>query len=508
MFCKEFVRRLGINVFILMNRKILIVLFCAISLHFYGQNGLPFSTNKQLYVKGNSALIGNNIVSTNAKKPYNKNAINDILKLKYIDVDTDKNTFSSSQATLNISQKKPKIKYAALYWSAIYKYDLGFTKTIQLKDHNSALKKIIYKGNNKRSSDVNSILFKTPNSDYIPISGQIIFDSYDKEGVFDEIKPYVCYADVTSILQSSNQINGDYTLANMKATQGLVSGGASGGWLLYIIYEEENTKPKYFTTYNGFQDVYKEPVKIHFQDFKAPETGEIKTSLLIGALEGDQKFKTDNCAFLDYKNQEYIPLFNKIRPKLNFFNSSISINESLYTDRLPNSRNTLGFDLLKIEIPNKNNSIISHNTNNATVQFKSKADRFYLFFVAFETEINPVYLEGKQNKKSVLVLNKNSEKDEDLKKIRELKSISIPALEKGYYLVTNVFSIKDNATKWMAFLREKGFDPKYYINPENKWFYIYLNTSIDPNVVYEKHKALSTLVYFEDIWILKINFLN
>lgn len=487
-----------------MNR-ILLLLCLFIPYHFYGQSGLAFSSNKQLYVKGYSALIGNNIVSTDTNKPYNDNSINDILKLKYIDVDNNENTFSSSQATLNIEVKNPKIKYAALYWSAIYKYDFGFTKTIKLKGHNSTLKKIIYKGDDNRSADVNSVLFKIPNSEYITITGQTIFDSYNEEGLFEDIKPYVCYADVTSILQNSNHINGDYTLANIKATQGLIAGGASGGWLLYIIYEQENAKPKYFTTYNGFQDVFKKPVKIHFDNFKAPETGEIKTSLLIGALEGDQKFKTDNCAFLDKKGQNYIPLYNKIRPKLNFFNSTISINNNLYTNRLPNSLNTLGFDLLKIEIPNKNNSLISHNTNNATVQFKSKSDRFYLFFVAFETEINPVFLEGKENQKSILVLNKEKTENDHLEKIKNLEPIFIPNLEKGYYLVTNVFSVKENANKWIAFLKEKGFDPKFYVNPENGWFYIYLNTNIDPNVIYEKHKTLSTLDYFQDIWILKIN---
>ena len=490
-----------------MNRKILIILCLIIPYHFYGQSGLPFSSNKQLYVKGNSALIGNNIVSTKANKPYNNNSINDILKLKYIDIDNDKNTFSSSQATLNIVEKKPKIKYAALYWSAIYKYDVGITKTVKLKGRNSGLKKIVYEGNNKRSTDVNSVLFKTPKSEYITITGQTIFDSFNEEGLFENIKPYVCYADVTTILQNSNHINGDYTLANMKATQGLISGGASGGWLLYIIYEQENAKPKYFTTYNGFQDVFKKPVKIHFEDFKAPETGEIKTSLLIGALEGDQKFKTDNCAFLDYKNQKYIPLFNKLRPKLNFFNSSISINENLYTKRLPNSQNTLGFDLLKIEIPNKNNSIISHNTNNATVQFKSKADRFYLFFVAFETEINPIFLEGKENQKSILVLNQDSklDVDKDLEKIKTLKSISIPSVKKGYYLVSNVFSVKENANKWIAFLKDKGHQPKSYLNPKNGWTYIYLNSDLNPDVIYQERKEISKFEYFKNIWILKIN---
>lgn len=476
--------------------------------YFHAQNGLAFYPNKKIYLKGNSTLIGNNIVSAHATKPYDGKSFNDVLKLKYVDIDDDKNTFSSSQATLATDQKDLKIAYAALYWSAIYKYEKGRTTTKQLKDHNKHIKKIIYEGDERSALNVNNILFKTPNQAYQPINGTVIYDSFTNDQAFPDIKPYVCYADVTSILQNLKQIQGDYTMANIRATEGFVSGGSSGGWLLYIIYKDENRKPKYFTTYNGFVDVFKKPVDIIFEDFKASETGQINTSILLGALEGDQKFKTDFCSFLDYKGETYVPLYNRIRPKLNFFNSSISINENLYTNRIPNSKNTLGFDLLKIQIPNSDNSIISNNMRHAEVRFNSKADRFYLFFVAFETEINPIFLESKTNTESILVVEKNTtpQTDEGLKKIKSIKPVSIPSIEKGYYLVTNVFSSKKNASKWMANLEEKGFSASSYINPKNGWTYIYLKRDEDPSVIYEKQKELSKLDYFQDIWILKINF--
>jgi len=471
------------------------------------QQGVPFNSNKQVYLKGNSALIGNNIVSKHATKPYNENAFNDVLKLKYIDIDDNENTFSSSQASLHIQKKNLKIKYATLYWSAIYKYDEGFTKTIDIK--NKKFRKIVYQGNNTRSNNVNTILLKTPNSEYKTIQGQTIYDSFTNEDAFEDIKPYVCYADVTSILQNSEQINGAYTVANIRATQGLISGGSAGGWLLYVIYEDDEATPKYFTTYNGFQDVFKDPIDIVFKNFKSPEVGEIKTSFIIGALEGDQKLKTDHCAFFNEANQTYIPLYNRFRPKLNFFNSTITINDSLFKNRLPNSKNTLGFDLLKIKIPNKNNSIISNNSNYAKVRFKTKADRFYLFFVAFETEINPIFLEAKENKTSILVVNQDTSlNDADLAKIKALKSISIPSVEKGYYLVTNVFSVEDNANKWMVFLKKNGHVPLSYVNPKNGWTYIYLKSDLDPSIVSQTRDDLLKLDYFKDIWILKINFPN
>lgn len=472
----------------------------------YAQEGVVFRANKQFYLKGNSALIGNNIVSAHATKSFNDaTKINDKLKLKYVDVDNDKSTFSSSQAKLTVPENS-KIRYAALYWSAIYPYNFGKTKIITRDDDR---KQLIYIGDDERNLSYNSVLFKTPGSTYKPIKGYTIFNGLKSEK-FENAKPYVCFADVTAILQNTKSLSGNYTLANIKATQGLAPGGCAGGWLLYVIYENDTESPKYFTTYNGFLDVFKTPIDILFRNYKTPEKGDIKTSLLLGALEGDQKFKTDNCAILNPADGEYVPLFNKVRPRLNFFNSTISIDNTFFLDRLPASRNTLGFDLLKMEIPDPNNTIITNNSTHATVQFNSKADRFYLFFVAFETEISPIFLEGKENKTSIVVLNKeevlkDDKIDEELEKVKNLKSISIPSIPKGYYLVTNVFSVEENATKWMAFLEEKGHTPKSYINPENSWHYIYLNIDEDPSVIYEKRKELSKIDYFEDIWILKIN---
>ncbi|NNC49620.1 MAG: hypothetical protein HKO01_03695 [Flaviramulus sp.] len=469
----------------------------------YAQEATVFSVNNHFYLKGNSALIGNNIISTHQTKAFNDpKKFNDLLKLKYVDIDNDNSTFSSSQAKLIIPENT-KIRHAALYWSAIYPYNFGKTKVITLKNKT---KQRTYFGDETRDSNFYHVLLKTPNNNYTPIKGSIIFNGL-KHDKFENTKPYVCYADVTPLLQNIKNPSGNYTLANMKATQGFTAGGCAGGWLLYVIYEDETETAKSFTTYNGFSDVFKTPVNILFQNFKAPEYGSIKTSLLLGALEGDLKFKTDYSSFLDSDKKDYIPLFNKARPRNNFFNSSISINDKPFLNRLPASRNTLGFDLLKIEVPNSNNTVISNNATDATVQFNSKADRFYLFFVAFETEISPIFLEGKENEGSILVLNKENEIkiDAGVEKIRNLKSIKIPSISKGYYLVTNVFSVKKNAEKWMSFLEEKGHSPKSYVNPRNGWHYIYLNINMDPSIIYQNRKELSKIDYFEDIWILKIN---
>ena len=311
-----------------LTKHIFLVFFLTSIINVFGQK--KFSPNLKLYLKGNSALIGNNILSTHATKPFNDNVINDFSNLKFIDVDDDSNTFSSSEANLNIIETDAEIEYAALYWSAIYKDDKGQRNRIKTKRNGALIIKEVYKGSETRSLEVNNILFKTPNGIYNPIKGQIVFDDFKNEESYPETKPYVCYADVTNLLKSNTNFNGTYTVANMKATEGYATGGTSGGWLLYVVYKTTNATPKYFTSYNGFKDVYKKPVDIVFSDFKSPEEGNIETSLLIGALEGDQKFKTDKCSFYNYQSNTFTPLSNKVRPKLNFFNSSITINENIF----------------------------------------------------------------------------------------------------------------------------------------------------------------------------------
>src|SRR5690606_34928671 len=318
----------------------------------YSQEGVPFKENKQLYLNGNSILIGNNILGDDATEPLmDINIPNDVVKMKYIDVDTDGTTFSSSEATIKNIIGKPKIAHAALYWCGLYPSEKGALR----KSGN----KMVHIGRGDREGQVNSILFKTPNGIYESLSGKVIFDSYGTE-VFTTNSPYVCYADVTSKLQNLASINGTYTIANIKATEGEISGGGSAGWLLYIVYEDASESPKYFTTYDGLVEVNKEAIDINFKDFKSKEEGIVKTTIALGAMEGDLKIKTDELLIFDKKSGDYKPLSNKVREEKNFFNSSITMGDEFFTDRNPNSANTLGFDLLKMEIPNPDNELMDN----------------------------------------------------------------------------------------------------------------------------------------------------
>ena len=501
----------------------------------FSQEGAPISINKQFYIYGNTAVIGNNIVSKHETEPFNnRDVINDEVKMKYVDIDADEATFSSSQATLTIPENSTKIVYAALYWSAIYKYDKGVLRREG--------KKKIYKGNeSNRDTNINEIRLKLPNSSYKDIKGEIIYDDLNKK-VFPNNTPYACFADITNLLNQTKQVNGEYTVANIKATQGFISGGCSGGWFLYVVYEAPSDHPIYVTTYNGFIQVNKQnPSTIIFKDFKTQEKGFVKTNLTLATLEGDHKLKSDQCLVLNPKDSSYVALGNLIRRDKNFFNSKITFNEDEFENRKPYSKNTLGFDLLQMQLPNPNNDLISNNVDEITMKIKTKGDRFYLFFSAFQTDISDInYIQNRENKlvneiatEENKILEKNTDQEinatkstktevdevkikeqpktkvkpysKEVKKVLQSNSITIPDEESGYYLVTNVFSKHRNTESWIAFLESKGHSPKVFTNPKNNWEYVYVSDSENIELVYNSYKEIYKLSYLKNIWIFKIN---
>ncbi|MBU2938035.1 hypothetical protein KO494_00655 [Lacinutrix sp. C3R15] len=339
----------------------------------------PLSLQKEFYIKGDAIAIGNNILSEQVKKDYNEiGLINDRIEMKYVDIDNESSTFSSSSAALQLPHNTSKIKFAALYWSATYGFKKGDYKVVK--------NKMLIKAKGARDTTFNYIKFKTPNQEYKNIKGEIIFDGYEKK-FFAANSPYVCYADVTSILQNTNT-NGYYTVANIRATEGVITGGSSAGWVLYLVYEHEDAMPKYISTYHGLSLLNKQPLAINFNNFKTTEFGEIDASITMAAIEGDAKLKTDKFSVFSKKENTFVDMSSTLRPAQNFFNSKITSNKDYVTTRFPKSKNTLGFDLISFNIPNTNHTFLENNQTNLDVKVHTKADRFYMFFTAFKTDIS------------------------------------------------------------------------------------------------------------------------
>ena len=374
----------------------LLLLFLFFSENSYSQLAVPFKVRYQSYIKGDMTVISNTIVNrkdnrNTTSEPYNDISeiakLNDQFEMNYIDIDNDESTFSSSSAILHLTNSNSKkIKYAGLYWSATYKYDSG------IRD-----KKWNYVAVDNNRASVNEIKLKLPGqNNYIDVNGDMIFDGINVKN-FKESAPYAVYADVTKYIQSLQNPNGEYTVANIRATQGIISGGVAGGWTLFIVYEDEAETGKFITSFDGFVGITARPVEILYTGFSTLPEGKVNAKLAGSVLEGDRNLVGDQLEIKSGESKNYTLLSHSLKPIDNFFNSTIVINDSYFDNRNPNSLNTLGYDTFLIPIENQNNSVIQNNSTKVSLKLKSSGDRYSMFFSAFNVEVKDPLLEIESN---------------------------------------------------------------------------------------------------------------
>jgi uncharacterized repeat protein (TIGR01451 family) len=328
----------------------------------YAQNDKAFGVRFDKNVQGDMLLIGNNILSQDNNAYNNNGEYNSNIDMKYVDIDNDASTFSSSSANLNIPNKGcSKILYAGLYWSAI------------LQDGDR--------------STINTVKFKSPTGGYNNITGQVIWDA-DAKPVGGN-KPYVCYADVTNLMDLTNP-NGTYTVANVISSLGFNGGtGLSAGWSLYIVYEDLTLTSKSITSFDGFSGITRSTgtLGINISGFRTIPTGPVRAKIAFAALEGDKPITGD------YFQINGSAMSTTERPADNFFNSAVTDLNGLYIDRVPASSNTLGYDAGIIKVNNPatkaypGGSVINNNDTSATITLGSTGDTYFFYFTAFAVDI-------------------------------------------------------------------------------------------------------------------------
>ncbi len=370
---------------LLKNKSTLVLVLFSFTIQIFSQQAKPFKIRYQTHVNGDMTIIANNIVNRknnreSPNKPYNEisssSKLNDEFQMNYIDIDADPNTFSSSSANLSLENSNAKkIIYAGLYWSATYLYT---SCQIVNQDQFEAI--------DDKREDFSSIKIKLPNqNDYQNISGELIFDGINEKD-FKVNAPYVVYADITNLVSGLENPFGTYTVANVKSTVGSISGGISAGWSIFFVYEDATMKDKFITTYDGFAGITDQLLDLNFTGFKTVPEGLVNAKIACSALEGDVKLKGDQLLFKTSQTDKFVQLSNALREKTNVFNSSITIDNELFTNRSPNSVNTLGFDSFIMTIKNPNNSIIANNASDVIIRMKTSGDRYFMFFNAFEVE--------------------------------------------------------------------------------------------------------------------------
>ncbi|MDR7211318.1 T9SS type B sorting domain-containing protein [Flavobacterium piscis] len=354
-------------------KSVLVVLFFIQSFIVFSQK--DFTARYDTSLKGDMLLIGNNILNRdnnrNGERPNNAfnstSQNNNDLNMQYIDIDSDATTFSSSSANLVIptgSRECYKVVYAGLYWAGIYSKGAVDNGTVN-------------------RANLGSIKFKLPGqTNYTDITGSLIYDYFPATSNGDQM-PYAYYYDATTLVQALANPEGTYTAANIISARGTINGGFSAGWNLFVVYEDPKSSAKYITSFDGFRWIQSSsgPVTYPISGFKTIPTGVVKAKLAFAALEGDVNLTGDRYSInnTDISTTE--------RPINNFFNSTINDTSGPYTNRNPNSGNTLGFEAGIINLNNASNSIINNNDTSAVLKLSTNGDGYGLFFNAFNVEI-------------------------------------------------------------------------------------------------------------------------
>jgi hypothetical protein len=507
----------------------------------FSQNVVPLKVRFHSTVKGDMTIIANNIVNridynNKANDGYynttNQSVLNDDVMMGYIDIDKDESTFSSSSAELILDNTNhKKIVYAGLYWSATYKYNSGTKK--------GEYKYVVI--DNKREQ-VNQIKFKTPNSDaYTSITGEMVFDGVNKREYKNDA-PYVAYADITTYV-NQNDASGIYTIANVRATEGMLSGGVAGGWTILFVYEDATMSAKSIVSYDGFSPISETPTDVNFSGFEAPSTGNVHAKIAFATLEGDTNLNNDQLFFWSKETDKLQALKTLTRKETNFFNSSITIEDQHFLNRFPDSKNTLGYDTALLTISNKNNTVIANNSKEAMLKFKTTGDRGYLFFTAFNIETesrsnvvassdfsssnvlknmeeiknkvsyinstNNVLADKNQTLTSKDTAKKNyfiestftKTEDKDIK----IKTENISNQNRGYFIIANVFADINNAKNFIKELQQNGVEANYFTNPLNDYKYVYISKTNKENEAIDLYLTGVNKTYNQEIWILSVN---
>jgi large repetitive protein len=374
-------------------------------------------------IKGDVVFVGNNIVNRTESRPtgfnangepinlaaltaeantaYNVDANNNGQNMEYIDIDGDNSTFSSSSADLAIGtepdgtinlplQQCKKIVYAGLYWTAAYIYDRAGL--------NGAGNPSTTIGTPIKN-DWNQIKFKIPGGNYIDIIADAAADPVGDE---DEIilsptrtpnvynRPYVCYKNVTTLLRSLANPNGSYFVANQRAARGVNPNGNSGGWSLVVVYESPTLTSKFISTFDGFANINSgslTDVDFNINGFQTIPVGPVRAKIGVSALEGDTSLFGDNLRFKANSRPTFSTIFNALNLNNNFFNGTISNNNFNVTNRLPNSGNTLGFDLDILNLNNPLNGTLPNNETGGTLRLTTNSDSYGAYLTTFAVDV-------------------------------------------------------------------------------------------------------------------------
>uniref|UniRef100_UPI0030EC6619 Ig-like domain-containing protein n=1 Tax=Olleya marilimosa TaxID=272164 RepID=UPI0030EC6619 len=368
-------------------KRLLLIIFLLIGFSLQAQVKKVFTPRYSASITGDVKMVGNNMLSRTSTGSYNGEQDNhDFVDNVYVDIDSDASTFNSSSA--NLTNPYPndnclQIEKVLLYWAAADKgIDVAGIETENQPNWNYNNVKLMLPG---------QTTYTTINADEVIYRGKNQSPHINND-------PYVCVKDITNSVKNLGNPFGKYQVANVEAKTGFLvshentNTGTSGGWQVIMVYKSDKLKARNITLFDGYANVTSSQnnFDINISGFQTVPNGNVKSDIVIGALEGDRSLTGDRLQILNTSNT-FVDISAPLRDSNNFFNSRITVGPSNgannFTDRNPASTNTLGFDAAVFPLSNPGNSLLTNNQTSTTLRLTSNQETYGLFVLGFSVEI-------------------------------------------------------------------------------------------------------------------------
>ena len=203
---------------------------------------------------------------------------------------------------------------------------------------------------------------------------------------------------------------------------------------------------------------------------------EIQTLDLINQSKG--YYIIANIFKTEQKAREFIGYLKSKEIEASFFTSSLNNYKYVYIKKTENQEEAIDLFLSKINNTFKERlQILAINKTNSSLIAEAKNQK------DIPQKVTPVIE----------------------KRPFEIQIVTIPGESRGYYIVANVFSIKDNSIHFMNSLKSKGLKPHILINKLNDYQYVYLEKVDNEEDAISLYLSKVKNTYQDKIWILSVN---
>lgn len=205
---------------------------------------------------------------------------------------------------------------------------------------------------------------------------------------------YSAYVDITNYVREKG--SGNYFIADVATSNG--DGGTTGyfgGWGMVVIYADNTKEWRDITVFDGYAYMQgNNNEELPLSGFRAVQNGNVKVTMGMMAGEGDRGISGDNFRIRNAADSDWVYLNHSGNITAAPTNSNNFFNSSIITDgeRNPSLLNNTGLDIVKFDVPNPNNSIITNNATSTRFRYGSDGggttnrDTYSIFNIVFAVD--------------------------------------------------------------------------------------------------------------------------